>query len=89
MVNHYSDEEVNIDGLIKLIDAKKLTCHCGAPLLGQNINHHKHQDGVRVKGVSERQWVGVRCGKCGYDWSLKKPLYASSLTPVWSGHNGS
>ena len=77
MVNHYGYEEVNISGLIKIIDAKKLTCHCGAPLLGQNINHHKHKDGVRVKGVAERQWVGVRCDKCGYNvalWRISEKL---------------
>lgn len=64
--------EVDINGLTRLIDNKKPTCRCGVVLLGHNINYHKHKDGVRVKGITESQWVGVHCDKCGYNMPLWK-----------------
>lgn len=32
--------------------------------------HYEHDSGFIVPGFSKRQWLYLRCRKCGHDWSL-------------------
>lgn len=70
--SHYGNEEINIGGLIRLIDRKKPKCLCGAVLIGNNITYRPHKDGVRIQEMASRQWVSVYCDKCGRNTSLWK-----------------
>lgn len=32
--------------------------------------HYQHDGGYKVPGFSEKQWLYLRCRKCGHDWAL-------------------
>uniref|UniRef100_A0A6H2A3Z3 Uncharacterized protein n=1 Tax=viral metagenome TaxID=1070528 RepID=A0A6H2A3Z3_9ZZZZ len=54
---------------------KDAQCHwCGSRFDLCSINCYPHKDGIEVEGYTTKQWVYLRCMKCGYDWALWKLL---------------
>jgi len=49
------------------------TCKfCTKSLTKQPITHYNHDDGWTVTGFERKQWLGIKCIKCWYEWSLDK-----------------
>jgi hypothetical protein len=46
-------------------------CRCGEPIDPTLIGMYPHSEGIAMKGMG-RQWVYIRCPRCGYDWALWK-----------------
>jgi hypothetical protein len=61
---------------MKLEDYERLVkgkvCRWCNSKLPPKVRHFDHENGWKVDGFDCRQWLYVRCKKCGYDWNLEK-----------------
>jgi hypothetical protein len=51
-------------------------CHWCKGSLSQTVDIYEHDSGWYVNGLDKKQWLSVKCLKCGYDWSFNKLLVA-------------
>lgn len=51
---------------------KRTKCRCGESLRGEIIYGYPHPGGWTVQGLSEKQWLFIKCPKCGNKRSLWK-----------------
>jgi hypothetical protein len=55
-----------------LLMTTKMQCRlCEIPL-PRIIDHYDHQGGWPVRGFDKKQWLSIKCDKCGTQYSLWK-----------------
>lgn len=50
----------------------KNRCRWDNARLPLKVNHYEHEGGWKVDGFAKKQWLSLKCPKCGYAWSLWK-----------------
>ena len=54
------------------LDQGAICKSCGQVLPAGVLEHYDHEDGWRVEGFAERQWIYLVCPACQYQTSFAK-----------------
>ena len=54
--------------------------NCLSSLKGETIEHYKHENGYPLHYFHEKQWLYLKCRKCGTCWSLWKLGVPADIT---------
>ncbi len=68
-----SKEIHKIDIMKKVLSNNGVCASCGELLRAESIDLYNHDDGVKIVGYVEKQWVSFEC-VCGYGSALWKVL---------------
>jgi len=61
---------------------KRNECTWDDHKLPEQVDAYPHPDGWRVAGMDEKQWLSIKCPKCGYEWSLNKLGVPRGMVPA-------
>ena len=74
-------KDLTLEDVGQFIEGAGCSCRwCHTPLRAKDVRNYPHPNGIKVKGLPEKQWIYFECSNCEYQWALWKLTSQRNIT---------